>query len=54
MMENWEGKPNPFKGRDHHVSAFTIWMAGGGIPMVKWMKFFNCIFIHETKQEKIY
>ena len=31
MMENREGKPNPFKGRDHHVSAFTIWMAGGGI-----------------------
>ena len=30
MMENREGKPNPFKGRDHHVSAFTIWMAGGG------------------------
>lgn len=31
MMENREGKPNPFKGRDHHVSAFTIWMAGGSI-----------------------
>jgi hypothetical protein len=31
MMENREGKPNPFKGRDHHVSAFTIWMAGAGI-----------------------
>lgn len=31
MMENREGKANPFKGRDHHVSAFTIWMAGGGI-----------------------
>ncbi|MEO8415541.1 MAG: DUF1501 domain-containing protein [Ginsengibacter sp.] len=31
MMENREGKPNPFKGRDHHVGAFTIWMAGGGI-----------------------
>jgi Protein of unknown function (DUF1501) len=31
MMENREGKPNPFKGRDHHVEAFTIWMAGGGI-----------------------
>ena len=31
MMENREGKPNPFKGRDHHVDAFTIWMAGGGI-----------------------
>ena len=31
MMENREGKPNPFKGRDHHTDAFTIWMAGGGI-----------------------
>jgi Protein of unknown function (DUF1501) len=31
MMENREGKPNPFKGRDHHVNAFTIWMAGAGI-----------------------
>lgn len=31
MMENREGKQNPFKGRDHHVDAFTIWMAGGGI-----------------------
>lgn len=31
MMENREGRPNPFKGRDHHVEAFTIWMAGGGI-----------------------
>ncbi len=31
MMENREGKPNPFKGRDHHIDAFTIWMAGGGI-----------------------
>jgi len=31
MLENREGKPNPFKGRDHHVEAFTIWMAGGGI-----------------------
>jgi hypothetical protein len=31
MMENREGKQNPFKGRDHHVEAFTIWMAGGGI-----------------------
>ena len=30
-MENREGKPNPFKGRDHRVSAFAIWMAGGGI-----------------------
>ncbi|MDB5231878.1 MAG: hypothetical protein JWN76_2683 [Chitinophagaceae bacterium] len=31
MMENREGKQNPYKGRDHHVDAFTIWMAGGGI-----------------------
>src|SRR5262245_15394343 len=31
MSENREGKQNPFKGRDHHVDAFTIWMAGGGI-----------------------
>lgn len=31
MMENRDGKQNPFKGRDHHVEAFTIWMAGGGI-----------------------
>ncbi len=31
MMENREGKTNPFKGRDHHTEAFTMWMAGGGI-----------------------
>ncbi|MBE7171340.1 MAG: DUF1501 domain-containing protein [Williamsia sp.] len=31
MLENRDGKQNPFKGRDHHVEAFTIWMAGGGI-----------------------
>ncbi len=31
MMENRENKPNPFKGRDHHTEAFTMWMAGGGI-----------------------
>src|SRR5580698_4524478 len=31
MMENRDGKQNPFKGRDHHVESFTIWMAGGGI-----------------------
>lgn len=31
MMENRGGKTMPFKGRDHHVDAFTIWMAGGGI-----------------------
>jgi hypothetical protein len=31
MQENRENKKNPFLGRDHHVEAFTIWMAGGGI-----------------------
>lgn len=31
MQENREGKPMPFKGRDHHTEAFTMWMAGGGI-----------------------
>jgi len=31
MLENREGKKMPFKGRDHHTEAFTIWMAGGGI-----------------------
>ncbi|MCB0836604.1 MAG: DUF1501 domain-containing protein [Bacteroidetes bacterium] len=33
MMENRVagGKDNPFKGRDHHTDAFTIWMAGGGM-----------------------
>lgn len=31
MQENREGKQNIFKGRDHHVEAFTMWMAGGGI-----------------------
>ncbi len=31
MMENREGKQNPFKGRDHHTEAFTMWMAGAGI-----------------------
>jgi len=31
MQENREGKVNPFKGRDHHADAFTIWMAGGGL-----------------------
>lgn len=31
MSENREGKPNAFKGRDHHAEAFTMWMAGGGI-----------------------
>src|SRR5688572_5340152 len=31
MQENREGKTMAFKGRDHHVEAFTMWMAGGGI-----------------------
>jgi hypothetical protein len=31
MQENREGKAMPFRGRDHHVDAFTMWMAGGGI-----------------------
>ena len=31
MQENRDGKQNPFKGRDHHIDAFTIWMAGGGM-----------------------
>jgi Protein of unknown function (DUF1501) len=31
MLENREGKKMPFKGRDHHGEAFSIWMAGGGI-----------------------
>jgi hypothetical protein len=31
MMENRNGIDAPFKGRDHHTEAFTMWMAGGGI-----------------------
>lgn len=31
MQENRDGKEMPFLGRDHHVEAFTMWMAGGGI-----------------------
>src|SRR6478736_2894682 len=31
MQENRENKDMPFLGRDHHVEAFTMWMAGGGI-----------------------
>ena len=31
MQENRDGKEMPFKGRDHHAEAFTMWMAGGGI-----------------------
>jgi len=31
MQERRNGDVNPFKGRDHHTEAFTIWLAGGGI-----------------------
>ncbi len=31
MQENRNGVTMPFKGRDHHADAFTMWMAGGGI-----------------------
>ena len=31
MQENREGITNPFKGRDHHGEAFTMWMTGGGV-----------------------
>ena len=31
MLENRNGVVMPFKGRDHHTDAFTVWMAGGGI-----------------------
>ena len=31
MWENRGGKIAPFKGRDHHNEAFTMWVAGGGI-----------------------
>ncbi|AWW30219.1 sulfatase [Echinicola strongylocentroti] len=31
MRENRGGKEMKFIGRDHHLEAFTIWMAGGGI-----------------------
>ncbi|MEP6595086.1 MAG: DUF1501 domain-containing protein [Ginsengibacter sp.] len=31
MQENRLGVKMPFKGRDHHTEAFTIWMAGAGI-----------------------
>ncbi len=31
MQENRGGREMPFKGRDHHTEAFTMWMAGGGI-----------------------
>lgn len=31
MQENRGGISNPFRGRDHHGEAFTMWMTGGGI-----------------------
>lgn len=31
MQENRDGQTLPFKGRDHHLEAFTVWMAGGGV-----------------------
>ncbi len=31
MQENRNGQVLPFMGRDHHLDAFTIWMAGGGV-----------------------
>lgn len=31
MWENRGGLTAPYKGRDHHRDAFTMWMAGGGI-----------------------
>ena len=31
MQENRMGKTNPFKGRDHHGNAFTMWMTGAGV-----------------------
>ncbi|MEI6407819.1 MAG: DUF1549 domain-containing protein [Bacteroidota bacterium] len=35
LLENRNGKVMPFKGRDHHAEAFTMWMAGGGIAKGK-------------------
>jgi len=31
MRENRGGKEMVFKGRDHLLDAFTIWMTGGGV-----------------------
>lgn len=31
MQENRQGITNPFKGRDHHGAAFTMWAVGGGM-----------------------
>ena len=26
-----QGEPRDFVGRDHHIEAFTMWLAGGGV-----------------------
>jgi hypothetical protein len=31
MQENRDGQVLPYSGRDHHLDAFTVWMAGGGV-----------------------
>jgi len=31
MQENRDGQVLPYSGRDHHLEAFTIWLAGGGV-----------------------
>lgn len=31
MQENRDGQTLAFKGRDHHLEAFTVWMAGAGL-----------------------
>ncbi|MBC8155063.1 MAG: DUF1501 domain-containing protein [Bacteroidetes bacterium] len=31
MQENRDNQKLPFMGRDHHLEAFTVWMAGGGV-----------------------
>ncbi len=31
MQENRSGEDNAFSGRDHHIEAYTMWMAGGGV-----------------------
>jgi len=31
MKENRGGRENPFAGRDHNASGFTVWLAGGGV-----------------------
>jgi hypothetical protein len=31
MQENRDGQTLPFMGRDHHLEAFTVWMAGAGL-----------------------